>query len=824
MRKYILPLILGFTISLLGENPIRVQASPNTESVNQYYDIGTPVLSNIYVSPTGSNENDGQSAETPFQTIGAAWRSIPETTLSGTGFQINLLPGSYPCEGDCNNYFSDRHGTYQYPVIIKALNGPGTVEILGGFNIANVDYMYLIDLTLIAGGGYPRFANNVLHCESCNRFLIRGVTLRGPNPDTDYEIQEVIKVNQSQYVYIEDSDASGSYQNILDFFSVQYGHVINNRFHHSGDWCGYVKGGSAYLLFEGNEFDHCRLGFSAGEGSNLEVMVNPWIHYEAYDIKFINNILHDIVGLGMRAAGGYNILFAYNTLYKVATDTNIGYSLIHITHGARGCEDTSENGTGNGQAICNQKLNAGGWGPTHLMDSLEIIPNRNVFVYNNIFYNPDLVNGGEPQFYIVDPATPPSSSRNMPNPSEADTNLQIRGNVIWNKPDERDLGAGGEGQGCKSSNVSCTAAQILADNTINTIEPELSDPDHGDFRPVGDSNILAVTIHNIPDFTWGDAPAAPSVPAGQDSNSVTYDMDGNTRPEAGPPGAYTGCDATIPVARLLSPEGVTITKRPQFHWVGVNGATSYLVRLNGPTGVSTISLNPETGGCLNSVDECTNSLTEDIGEGFYSWQVETTTSEGSRWSSAMDFRIFQPALPLINSIKPTRARVYDRKFWVTIRGTNFGKNAVVFWGSTGLHTHRLSSTRITALVTTDLYLKAGISEIKVRNPDSMVPEGIYSDSKYFSVENPKPTISRVYPRTLFAGSPETTIRVDGNNFVEGAVVRWNGSDLTTSFVNRKRLIGIVPEGNLALMGKVMIYISNPAPGGGYSRNSRILVK
>ena len=32
--------------------------------------------------------------------------------------------------------------------------------------------------------------------------------------------------------------------------------------------------------------------------ANLAVMRSPWLHYEAYDIKFVNNVLHDLPGVG----------------------------------------------------------------------------------------------------------------------------------------------------------------------------------------------------------------------------------------------------------------------------------------------------------------------------------------------------------------------------------------------------------------------------------------------------------------------------------------------------------------------------------------------
>jgi hypothetical protein len=53
-------------------------------------------------------------------------------------------------------------------------------------------------------------------------------------------------------------------------------------------------------------------------------MRTPWLHYEAYDIKVYNNVFHDIRGAGLSVSGGYNILMAYNTLYRVGGDDEGG--------------------------------------------------------------------------------------------------------------------------------------------------------------------------------------------------------------------------------------------------------------------------------------------------------------------------------------------------------------------------------------------------------------------------------------------------------------------------------------------------------------------
>ncbi|MBI5651201.1 MAG: right-handed parallel beta-helix repeat-containing protein [Chloroflexi bacterium] len=525
--------VIGFVFLL---SPVSAQSQTRAP---RDYDPGNPSpIIELWVDPVnGDDGNDGLASNRAVRGLFAAWNLVP-VSLTTHAYRINILPGAIPCYGDCINYFDNRHGTYAHPLIIRAMNGAGTVTLQGGLNLASVDYLYLYDLTIQAGGAAGAFANNVLHCDQCDHVLLRGLTITGLTPG---DFQEVFKANQSDYLYLENSDLSGTYQTVLDYFAVRSGHILNSRFHNSGEWCMYVKGGSAYLRVEGNELFDCRFGFSAGEGSNFEVMQSPWLHYEAYDIKFVNNILRDIVGLGLRAAGGYNILFAHNTLYRVATDASVGYSLVHATRGGRGCIDFSENGVGNAFAICNGFLNAGGWGTASEGYAYggEWIPNRSVFVYNNIFYNPAPLQTLYSHFYIPGAITPPAHTRNIPNPSRVDVNLQIRGNIIWNGSTGMPLGIEDSSQGCQPSNATCNATQLRADNSINTIEPQFLSPATGNFRPTPGGNVFSATTFAIPDFSWSDAPTAPVVPAGNLSNAIPRDRAGSVRASPSTAGAYT---------------------------------------------------------------------------------------------------------------------------------------------------------------------------------------------------------------------------------------------------------------------------------------------
>jgi len=529
-----------------------------------YYNVGSPALTELWVDPVnGDDANSGTSQLQAVRSITGptgAWGRIPDT-ITSTGYRINLLPGTYPCEpgpeaDNCVNYIADRAGTYAYPVIIRAYNGPDTVTIRGGMNINNVQYLYLIDLNM--AGGYPlptnNSGNNLLHVAASDHVLLHGLNLAGPScaNDTCNNLQEVLKVNQVQHIYVEDSVIGGAWHTGVDYMVVQYGHFFNNRLHTAGQWCMYIKGGSAYFRVEGNELYGCQLGFEAGQSANYAMMVPPWLHYDAYDIKFVNNILHDIPGVGMGVSGGYNILFAYNTLYNVGISVGTGYALMAFVQAERNCTVTDENP--GFVATCEYYRSLGGWGPNFdtdmTSDPLISIPNRNVYVYNNIFYNPSPAQTMYSHFDIFGPVTPSAGFQNLPSQALADDNLVIRGNMIWNGPSWHPLGAGDFEQGCQDTNPTCTATQLSSDNAINTFVPEFMDPEHGNFHPKAAGTIYSATAYDIPDFAWDTF--SPSVTAGTISNAVEEDLDGNTRTVSSPAGAYRTTVVEPLVKRIFS--------------------------------------------------------------------------------------------------------------------------------------------------------------------------------------------------------------------------------------------------------------------------------
>lgn len=500
--------VLG--LSLLLTFPILAQTMNP-----RYYNPGTPTLTDIWVDPLNGNDgNSGVGRSQALRSLDAAWNSIPSgATLTTTGYRIQLVAGIYAADL-IPNYMERRYGTYACPVIIQAADGQGTATLLHDLNIFDCRYLYLVDFNITAA------ANNLIHGEACTNMLMHGLTLQGDTNAT----QETIKMNQCQYIYLEDSDVSGAFWMAVDFVAVQYGHIVGNRLHNA-DWVAYLKGGSAYFRIEANEiYDGGTIGFTAGQGSGFEFMTSPWLHYEASDIKFINNIIHDIDGAGMGVNGGYNILLAHNTLYRVGRRSHA----IEVVFGERGCDGNTWR--------CAELLAAGGWGTVNV-DASEPIPNRHVYIYNNILYNPAGYQSAWSHLAVYAPRTP-SSDSNIPSPAETDTDLRFRGNIFCNGPADLDLGIGGDGQGGQASNPTCNPAQFRADNTVNSLDPQLLNPAAGDFRPMTNGNVLSVATYAIPAFAGGDRAAPPTEPEGNLTNTIDRDYNGNARTSSSPPGAF----------------------------------------------------------------------------------------------------------------------------------------------------------------------------------------------------------------------------------------------------------------------------------------------
>ena len=525
------------------------------------YDMGQPQLTTIWVDPvSGDDGHDGTTRGTALRTLSEAWDRIPgESTLSN-GISISITAGTIP-ESGLPVYMEKRYGTYDSPILIESVDGPGMAILNGPLNVFDCQYLYFLDLVI----GDPVTGYDPLHFEACRYMLIRGCEIRGSRQNS----HETFKANQCQYLYVEDSNLHGAEENALDFVAVQYGHLRRNQIHDAGDWAAYLKGGSAYFVIDGNRFfDAGTGGFTAGQGTGLEYMVSPWLHYEAMDLKITNNIIHDVEGAAIGVNGGFRILIAYNTAYRIGTRSH----LFETAYGSRSCDGEFAN--------CQSNLDLGAWGVAN-GDLTAMIPDRSIYVYNNIFYNPAGVQS-QWQHLAVFGQTENPSGVSPAGILSCDEDFQMRGNVIWNGPMDHPMGIG-DGQGCDNGHPSCMESMLRSNNQINVMLPDLLNPETGDYRPASQGNLLSLASASIPDFPSTGQPSPPLAPVGILSNQISRDFEGNLRGSNPTPGAYQLGDPTggLPSFPIVLP-----------HWTFMNGTwDTVLTLVNASNSTAQITLN-----------------------------------------------------------------------------------------------------------------------------------------------------------------------------------------------------------------------------------------
>jgi hypothetical protein len=170
-------------------------------------------------------------------------------------------------------------------------------------------------------------------------------------------------------------------------------------------------------------------------------------------------------------------------------------------------------------------------------------------------------------------------------------------------------------------------------------------------------------------------------------------------------------------------------------------------------------------------------------------------------------------VPAVASLSPASLMAGAPTTTVTITGTGFISSSTAKWNSSARPTTFASSTQLTVALTAADLASAGTNQITVMNP---APGGGVSTAATLTINNPSPVMSAINPASMLAGSADTLLDVTGSGFVSLAVITWNGSALTTTFVSGTELKATLPAADMTGSSASQIAVQNPAPGGGTS--------
>ena len=188
---------------------------------------------------------------------------------------------------------------------------------------------------------------------------------------------------------------------------------------------------------------------------------------------------------------------------------------------------------------------------------------------------------------------------------------------------------------------------------------------------------------------------------------------------------------------------------------------------------------------------------------------------GGGSSNSVDFTVIPPnPVPAITSLSPNTAVEGSAGFTLTVNGTGFVNGSVVRWDGQTRVTTFVSATQVTAQILASDIVGAGTAAVSVFNP---TPGGGTSNTVSFAITsnaNPTPALTAINPSSATAGAAAFTLTATGNGFVSTSKVRWNGADLTTTFVSATQLTAQVPANLVATAGTAQVTVFSPTPGGG----------
>ena len=258
-----------------------------------------------------------------------------------------------------------------------------------------------------------------------------------------------------------------------------------------------------------------------------------------------------------------------------------------------------------------------------------------------------------------------------------------------------------------------------------------------------------------------------------------------------------------PTINTINPSA-TLAGSPPFALTvnGTNFAADSVVRWNGSNRTTTFS---------SATQLTAQILAADVAAGGSAAVTVFNPASGAT-SNAVTLTITNP-LPSLTALSPSAVPAGTGQLALTVTGTNFVAGAVVRWNGADRPTSFISGTQLTAQIAAADLAGAGFAAITVFNP---APGGGVSTPLSFAVNNLAPALSGLSPAAADAGGGDFTLTVNGTNFVNGSVVRWNGSDRPTVVTGPTQLSALIPASDLANAGPAGVTVFTPGPGGGTS--------
>jgi uncharacterized protein (TIGR03437 family) len=166
-----------------------------------------------------------------------------------------------------------------------------------------------------------------------------------------------------------------------------------------------------------------------------------------------------------------------------------------------------------------------------------------------------------------------------------------------------------------------------------------------------------------------------------------------------------------------------------------------------------------------------------------------------------------PSQATLSSINPASTAAGGSGTAVQVIGSNFANGCTAQWNGAAVPTTLFNASQLSVQIPAALTALPGSASITVVNPGAAA-----SNALTFTVTPVTPLLRFLNPSSAVAGGPAFTLTVSSgslNPILSSAVVQWNGTPLTTTYVSSSQLTAQVPASLIASPGTANITIVNP---------------
>lgn len=211
----------------------------------------------------------------------------------------------------------------------------------------------------------------------------------------------------------------------------------------------------------------------------------------------------------------------------------------------------------------------------------------------------------------------------------------------------------------------------------------------------------------------------------------------------------------------------------------------------------------------------------DVAAGGMATVTVVNPAPGGGSSAALTFTIEGNPLPVVTAVSPTSILGGGAVREVTVKGANFVEASAVKWNDADRPTRYVSANELRVTLNVEDVAVAGTGVLAVWSPP---PGGGTSNRVTMQITaNPLPSISSVTPARIPVRSGPLAMVVNGGTFNATTVIRINGVDRPTTYLDSYRVQTMLTDEETRRLGVLVVTVVNPPLGGGESKKRAVPV-